>query len=55
VKEAGDDIEGRIVAKLDYLNPGFSKKDRIAKQIIDRESFWKQVLLTRGEYGLNEN
>jgi cysteine synthase A len=26
---------GRIVAKLDYLNPGFSKKDRIARQIID--------------------
>ena len=27
-------LEGRIVAKLDYLNPGFSKKDRIAQQII---------------------
>jgi cysteine synthase A len=27
-------IEGRILAKLEYLNPGFSKKDRIAKQII---------------------
>lgn len=26
--------EGRIRAKLEYLNPGFSKKDRIAKQII---------------------
>ncbi len=25
---------GRILAKLDYLNPGFSKKDRIARQII---------------------
>ena len=35
VKDAGDDIEGRIVAKLDYLNPGFSKKDRIARQIIE--------------------
>jgi cysteine synthase A len=32
-------IDGNIVAKLDYLNPGFSKKDRIAKQIIaDAES-----------------
>ena len=32
-------IEGRILAKLDYLNPGFSKKDRIARQIIaDAES-----------------
>lgn len=29
------DIDGRILAKLDYLNPGFSKKDRIAKQIIE--------------------
>lgn len=28
-------VEGRILAKLDYLNPGFSKKDRIALQMID--------------------
>lgn len=28
-------LEGRIVAKLDYLNPGLSKKDRIARQIIE--------------------
>ncbi|HEX7347431.1 MAG TPA: cysteine synthase family protein [Candidatus Limnocylindrales bacterium] len=28
-------IDGRIVAKLEYLNPGFSKKDRIARQIVD--------------------
>ena len=27
--------EGRLLAKLDYLNPGFSKKDRIAKQLIE--------------------
>ena len=27
-------LEGRIVAKLEYLNPGFSKKDRIARQIV---------------------
>ena len=26
--------EGRILAKLDYLNPGFSKKDRIALQMV---------------------
>jgi cysteine synthase A len=26
---------GRILAKLEYLNPGASKKDRIARQIID--------------------
>jgi cysteine synthase A len=28
-------LPGRIVAKLDYLNPGFSKKDRIAREIVD--------------------
>ena len=27
--------EGRILAKLDYLNPGGSKKDRVARQIIE--------------------
>ncbi len=27
-------LEGRILAKLEYLNPGFSKKDRPALQII---------------------
>jgi cysteine synthase A len=28
-------LSGRIVAKLDYLNPGFSKKDRIALEMVD--------------------
>jgi cysteine synthase A len=28
-------LDGRIVAKLEYLNPGFSKKDRIARQMIE--------------------
>ena len=28
VAESG--VDGRILAKLDYLNPGFSKKDRAA-------------------------
>ena len=28
------EYDGRILAKLEYLNPGFSKKDRIARQII---------------------
>ena len=28
-------MDGRILAKLEYLNPGFSKKDRIALQIIE--------------------
>ena len=27
-------IDGRILAKLEFLNPGLSKKDRIARQII---------------------
>jgi cysteine synthase A len=29
------ELDGRIVAKLDYLLPGFSKKDRAAKAIIE--------------------
>jgi cysteine synthase A len=34
-----ENLNGRILAKLDYLNPGFSKKDRAALQIIlDAES-----------------
>ena len=28
-------MSGRILAKLEYLNPGFSKKDRIARQMIE--------------------
>jgi cysteine synthase A len=28
-------LEGRILAKLEYLNPGFSKKDRIGLQMIE--------------------
>ncbi|MBT7074150.1 MAG: cysteine synthase family protein [Anaerolineae bacterium] len=28
-------LDGKILAKLDYLNPGFSKKDRIARQSIE--------------------
>jgi cysteine synthase A len=29
------DLDGHIAAKLEYLNPGFSKKDRIARQMIE--------------------
>jgi cysteine synthase A len=36
-------IDGRILAKLDYLNPGFSKKDRPARQIIDDAETWGDV------------
>jgi len=28
-------LDGRILAKLEFLNPGFSKKDRVAAQIIE--------------------
>ncbi len=28
-------LDGRLLAKLDYLNPGFSKKDRAAKETIE--------------------
>ncbi|MEV7044552.1 cysteine synthase family protein [Amycolatopsis sp. NPDC051061] len=30
-----DDVEGVVLAKLEYLNPGGSKKDRVAKRIIE--------------------
>jgi cysteine synthase len=33
VRELG--VDGRILAKLEYLNPGFSKKDRIGRQMIE--------------------
>lgn len=32
---AAQGLKGRILAKLDYLNPGFSKKDRAARGIIN--------------------
>jgi len=28
-------LDGRLLAKLEYLNPGHSKKDRIARQIVE--------------------
>lgn len=28
-------VNGRILAKLEFLNTGFSKKDRIARQMIE--------------------
>lgn len=41
------DIDGRILAKLEYLNPGGSKKDLIARAIID--SAEKKGLLQPGQ------
>ena len=35
LRRLGRDLHGAILAKLEYLNPGFSKKDRIARQIIE--------------------
>ena len=35
LKRLTEHVPGRILAKLEYLNPGFSKKDRIARQIIE--------------------
>ena len=32
---AASRVRGRILAKLEYLNPGGSKKDRIARQIVE--------------------
>ena len=34
--ERAHNLSGRIYAKLEYVNPGGSKKDRIAKYIIDK-------------------
>lgn len=52
-------VEGRILAKLEYLNPGFSKKDRIARQIVEdaeRDGILKPgqpvVELTSGNTGM---
>lgn len=39
--------EGRIFAKLEYLNPGFSKKDRVALQMINEAE--KEGLLKPGQ------
>lgn len=51
-------LDGRILAKLEYLNPGFSKKDRIALQMIEEaETGWQLkpgqtvVELTSGNTG----
>jgi cysteine synthase A len=40
-------LEGRILAKLEYLNPGFSKKDRIALQMIKEAE--AEGKLTKGQ------
>jgi cysteine synthase len=40
-------LEGRILAKLEYLNPGFSKKDRIALQMIEEAEV--EGKLTKGQ------
>jgi cysteine synthase A len=40
-------VKGRILAKLDYLNPGFSKKDRMALQIIEEAE--QNGLLKKGQ------
>jgi cysteine synthase A len=40
-------IEGNILAKLEFLNPGLSKKDRVAKAMIDEAE--KAGLLKRGQ------
>ncbi len=41
-------IEGKIFAKLEYLNPGFSKKDRIALQMIEEAE--EAGLLRKGQH-----
>lgn len=41
-------FEGNIFAKMEYLNPGFSKKDRIALQMIEEAE--AAGLLEKGQY-----
>lgn len=41
-------VEGNIFAKLEYLNPGFSKKDRIALQMIEEAE--EAGLLKKGQH-----
>lgn len=41
------ELDGEIYAKLEYLNPGFSKKDRPALEIIKEAE--EQGLLTPGQ------
>jgi cysteine synthase A len=52
------DVKGTLLAKLEYLNPGFSKKDRAALRIVEeaeREGLLKEgqtvVELTSGNMG----
>jgi cysteine synthase A len=40
-------LSGRLLAKLEFLNPGFSKKDRIARQMIEEAE--EQGLLAPGQ------
>ena len=35
LKRVTEGLDGTVLAKLEYLNPGFSKKDRIARQMIE--------------------
>ncbi|HCR18016.1 MAG TPA: cysteine synthase [Candidatus Latescibacteria bacterium] len=58
LKRMTEGVAGTILAKLEYLNPGFSKKDRIARQIIqdaeengDLEPGQPVVELTSGNTG----
>lgn len=40
-------LDGRILAKLEYMNPGFSKKDRAARMIIEEAE--REELLQPGQ------
>ena len=41
------DLDGRILAKLEFMNPGFSKKDRAARMIIEEAE--REGLLKPGQ------
>lgn len=46
-------VEGNIFANLEHLNPGFSKKDRVALQMIEEAE--AQGLLVKGQHLVRVN
>ena len=46
------DIDGRLLAKLEFLSPGLSKKDQVARQII-KATLHRLLLVSHAtDYGL---
>ena len=50
-KELG--LKGELYAKIEYYSPGLSKKDRIAKYIIEKAIKEKKLKKEKGEFMYN--